>query len=119
MPVKAPGKDGIASTITASALNWTMPAYWKIGKTAIIPLFTKKIDLTNMVLARHKLDTSEKIWEGFPKEQIDVVTEVCQLLKDTCNIREMAGHDDISPTYKRDPGPAFPMQELKSHTGLE
>lgn len=25
----------------------------------------------------------------------------------------------ISPTRKRDPGPTFPMQELKSHLGLE
>jgi hypothetical protein len=27
MQAKATGKDGITSTITASALNWTMPAY--------------------------------------------------------------------------------------------
>jgi len=81
--------------------------------------FNKKIDLASVVLARHKLDTSEKAWEAFPWEQIEAVIEACQLLKNTYNIREIVGHDDISPTRKRDPGPAFPMQYLKSRLGLE
>ena len=81
--------------------------------------FYKKIDTANVVRAHHRLDASEKAWEAFPWEQIEMVTEVCLLLKNTYNIREVVGHDDISPTPKRGPGPAFPKQELKSRIGLE
>ena len=81
--------------------------------------FNKKIDSTNVVLARHRLDTVEKAWEAFTEIQIDVVTEACLILKDAYDIREIVGHDDIAPSRKRDPGPAFPMQELKSRLQLE
>ena len=81
--------------------------------------FNKKMDNTSVVLARHRLDTIEKAWETFTKAQIEAVTEVCLILKETYNIREVVGHDDIAPTRKRDPGPAFPMQDLKHRLQLE
>lgn len=75
--------------------------------------FNTKIDDNNVVLAKHKLDTEEKAWEAYTAEQTTAVENICLLLKETYNIKEIVGHDDIAPDRKRDPGPAFPLQQLK------
>lgn len=53
-------------------------------------------------------------WEKYTKEQTDVVFEICELLRQHYAILEILGHDEIAPDRKQDPGPAFPMDELKS-----
>ncbi len=53
-------------------------------------------------------------WETYPQKQIDAVFEICELLRKQYGIIEILGHDEISPNRKQDPGPAFPMDELKS-----
>lgn len=53
-------------------------------------------------------------WEKYTQKQIDVVFEVCNLLRQYYGIIEVLGHDEIAPDRKQDPGPAFPMDELKS-----
>lgn len=52
-------------------------------------------------------------WGKYTDAQIQSVFAVCDLLHDTYNIREILGHDEIAPGRKQDPGPAFPMDELK------
>jgi len=53
-------------------------------------------------------------WEKYTDEQVDVVFEICELLRKQYGIVELLGHDEISPDRKQDPGPAFPMDELRS-----
>ena len=53
-------------------------------------------------------------WERYTDEQITSVFEVCELLRQHYGIIEILGHDEIAPERKQDPGPAFPMDELKS-----
>lgn len=53
-------------------------------------------------------------WERYTQKQIDVVFEICKLLQQYYGIIEILGHDEIAPERKQDPGPAFPMDELKS-----
>ena len=53
-------------------------------------------------------------WEKYTHEQTDVVFEICELLRQHYAIVEILGHDEIAPDRKQDPGPAFPMDELKS-----
>ena len=55
-----------------------------------------------------------RYWEKYTQEQIDVVFEICKLLRDQYGIVEILGHDEIAPDRKQDPGPAFPMDELRS-----
>lgn len=76
--------------------------------------FSKKVDTENVVLAKHKLDTEVKGWEAYTPEQIDVVEQICLALKQAYPISEIVGHEDIAPSRKRDPGPAFPMLALQS-----
>ena len=53
-------------------------------------------------------------WEKYTDEQINVVFDICELLRRQYGIFEILGHDEIAPDRKQDPGPAFPMDELRS-----
>jgi N-acetylmuramoyl-L-alanine amidase len=57
-------------------------------------------------------DESKKYWHRYTAIQIQVVTGLCSLLRDTYQIKEILGHSDVSPGRKVDPGPAFPIQSL-------
>lgn len=76
--------------------------------------FGKKIDDENVVLATHKNQNEEKAWEGYTQQQLEVVEAICIALKNTYNINEIVGHDDIAPKRKTDPGPAYPLQALRN-----
>jgi N-acetylmuramoyl-L-alanine amidase len=55
-----------------------------------------------------------RTWETFPHGQTDATVELCRLLVSTYpTITEVVGHSDIAPTDKLDPGPAFPMDNLR------
>ncbi len=75
--------------------------------------FDKRMSNQKVVLARHKHGDEEKAWEAYNEKQIATVEEICRLLKDTYNINEILGHDDVAPGRKIDPGPAFPLQKLQ------
>lgn len=76
--------------------------------------FSKKVEPQNVVIAKHKLDSTEKGWEAYTQQQIEVVEQICLALKQAYPIAEIVGHDDIAPSRKRDPGPAFPMLSLQN-----
>lgn len=56
---------------------------------------------------------SKNYWEAYTEEQVASVIEVCKALKFAYGIREILGHDEIAPDRKQDPGPAFPMLEVR------
>jgi N-acetylmuramoyl-L-alanine amidase len=53
-------------------------------------------------------------WHLYPPEQIEATLEVAQLLVTHYSLRDVVGHDDISPRRKWDPGPAFPMESFRA-----
>lgn len=53
-------------------------------------------------------------WHAYTEEQLEAAKELTILLRDTYNPIDVLGHDDIAPSRKIDPGPAFPMQRFKS-----
>jgi N-acetylmuramoyl-L-alanine amidase len=74
----------------------------------------KKVYPDNEVMqATHKFDTKPAGWHIFTPEQIQSTVDVCKLLVKTYGIKEIMGHDDICPKQKWDPGPAFPMDEVR------
>jgi len=76
--------------------------------------FGKNIESKNVILAAHKFDAVERGWEAYTIKQLQALEDVCWVLKDLYNIQEIVGHDDIAPSRKRDPGPAFPMEALQN-----
>ena len=52
-------------------------------------------------------------WHTYPQEQIDAVKKVCQAIFEAYDIKYILGHEEIAPGRKADPGPAFPLDELR------
>ncbi len=52
-------------------------------------------------------------WEPYPEIQFAALVEIVQRLVATYGIDEIVGHDDVAPTRKWDPGPAFNMARLR------
>ncbi|MGV3663127.1 MAG: N-acetylmuramoyl-L-alanine amidase [Prosthecobacter sp.] len=59
-----------------------------------------------------------KTWEVYPKAQLQAVFDLVALLMAKYDLHDITGHDCISAERKADPGPAFPMLELRKANGL-
>lgn len=53
-------------------------------------------------------------WMAYPSAQIEAAVAVAQAIVEAYGIKEIAGHSDIAPKRKIDPGPAFPMASFVS-----
>ncbi len=68
---------------------------------------------TEVHVAKHKNESSEVGWHIYPEKQLEVAAEVAATLMQHYGLRDLLGHEDISPGRKNDPGPAFPMGSFK------
>ncbi|MBF0445130.1 MAG: N-acetylmuramoyl-L-alanine amidase [Magnetococcales bacterium] len=57
---------------------------------------------------------SHQYWQEYTKPQIQNAIDVCAVLKSALGCREILCHSEISPGRKEDPGPAFPIDLLRS-----
>ena len=71
------------------------------------------------VKARHKNGGPEKEWERYPAAQVEACHRVSRALVERYNLDDVVGHDDIAPSRKSDPGPAWNMAELRKSCGFE
>lgn len=71
------------------------------------------IDAAKVLEATHKNSTTARGWEDYPEAQLLAALEVATLLARRYHLKDVVGHDDIAPTRKFDPGPAFPMQSFR------
>jgi len=71
------------------------------------------------VVAKHKHGGTVREWEAYTPAQLAACTEVSKLLVDRYHLDDVLGHEDIAPGRKQDPGPAFPMAELRKACGFK
>jgi N-acetylmuramoyl-L-alanine amidase len=76
--------------------------------------FNKDYPVEEVAKLTHRNEIVEKFWHVYPSAQIQIVRQVCNLLCNTYVIRSILGHEEISPGRKIDPGPAFPLDELRN-----
>jgi N-acetylmuramoyl-L-alanine amidase len=68
-----------------------------------------------VVEARHKHgNVASDHWAEFPEAQLGAARLACEAIVRAYGIREIVGHDDVAPTRKVDPGPAFPMHSFQN-----
>jgi N-acetylmuramoyl-L-alanine amidase len=72
----------------------------------------------NFSEAKHRNGGKEVLWEGFPAAQIAAVIAICKALVSKYNLDDITGHDCIAPERKNDPGPLFPMQQVREACGF-
>ena len=54
-----------------------------------------------------------KYWHKYTPEQVAATEELCRLLVDKYGIKFILGHEEISVGRKFDPGPAFPLDQMR------
>lgn len=63
--------------------------------------------------ALHKNEKTPRGWHEYTPKQLDAALELSRLLVRTYGIKDVIGHEDISPGRKQDPGPCFPMASFR------
>ena len=53
-------------------------------------------------------------WHRYPQVQLQAVEDTCAELIAAYGIRHILGHEEIAPDRKVDPGPAFPLDEMRA-----
>jgi N-acetylmuramoyl-L-alanine amidase len=75
--------------------------------------FGKKYGENEVIHATDRNQNSPKYWHLYKEEQIDVTEQICRALVKKYEIKYILGHEEIAPTRKIDPGPAFPLDHLR------
>jgi N-acetylmuramoyl-L-alanine amidase len=68
-----------------------------------------------LVKAKHRNESVVKLWEAFPPAQISACAKLLDALTEHYKLDDITGHDCIAPERKVDPGPAFPMKEIREY----
>lgn len=67
-----------------------------------------------VLFARHRLDQEPRWWHAYTEVQIQRALELSRLLVRHYHLKDVVGHEDIAPERKRDPGPAFPLEQVRA-----
>lgn len=67
----------------------------------------------------HRNEQVTRFWHRYSEAQIEVVERICATLIATYGINTIVGHEEIAPHRKSDPGPAFPLDKLRTRLLLE
>ncbi|AXI99979.1 N-acetylmuramoyl-L-alanine amidase [Cyclonatronum proteinivorum] len=77
-------------------------------------MFQDRYEADKVIQAVHANEQKPRWWRVFEPEQIAACKALCEALIETYNIKEILGHDEISPGRKQDPGPAFPLERIRT-----
>jgi N-acetylmuramoyl-L-alanine amidase len=69
-------------------------------------------------IAAHKHGGVTREWETYPAAQLAACADLSQVLVARYNLDDLVGHEDIAPSRKTDPGPAFPMADFRESCGF-
>ena len=80
----------------------------------LVSWFGREYPEEEVVWGVHRNQMQPTPWHRFTEVQVRVVEEICRLLVAEYEIRHILGHEEIAPQRKIDPGPAFPLDELRA-----
>lgn len=75
--------------------------------------FGRRYEEEDVVEAIHRNESASAFWHRYEEEQITAVQALCEALVDTYRVNAILGHEEIAPKRKQDPGPAFPLDQLR------
>ena len=62
----------------------------------------------------HRNQPEASYWHRYTSEQLAVVEAICAALIQRYGIQHILGHEEIAPSRKVDPGPAFPLDAMRA-----
>jgi N-acetylmuramoyl-L-alanine amidase len=84
------------------------------GNKWTCPVDRCQVPDSDVIMATHKNEVTQAAWHEYTSQQLEVSAEIAALMVKTYGLKDVLGHDDISPIRKSDPGPAFPMGSFRS-----
>jgi len=82
---------------------------------AWVSWFGQHYNANEVVEAVHKNQTQMRGWHLYTPKQLYAALDLSALLIEEYGLKDVIGHEDIAPTRKTDPGPAFPMDSFRAH----
>lgn len=76
--------------------------------------FGKVYPDNEVLLAEHRHGGGVQPWHTYSEAQIERALELSELLVAHYDLQDVLGHEDIARGRKTDPGPAFPLQAVRS-----
>lgn len=86
-----------------------------LKKTAsrFVSAFGKHYSEDEVVLATHRNEQQARYWQVYSEPQIACAMAICEVLIEHYGIHTLLGHEEVSPGRKTDPGPAFPLDQIR------
>jgi N-acetylmuramoyl-L-alanine amidase len=76
--------------------------------------FQNEYQSEEVIQATHKFEQAPAYWHVYTEAQIKAALDLALILVATYGLRDILGHEDIAPGRKSDPGPAFPLADIRS-----
>jgi N-acetylmuramoyl-L-alanine amidase len=76
--------------------------------------FGKAYPGNEVLLAEHRHGGGVQPWHTYSEAQIERALELSELLVAHYGLQDVLGHEDIARGRKTDPGPAFPLEAVRS-----
>ncbi len=76
--------------------------------------FGRSVSDDEVLEARHRNGGPVCGWHRYPEPQIEVAVSLACSLVDHYGLTDIVGHEDVAPSRKTDPGPAFPLASVCS-----
>lgn len=89
----------------------------RLKRTAAGELLTwsgGRIEPRDAVELVHRNESAPAWWHVYTEAQIDSTFELARKLIEGLGIRHIVGHEEIAPGRKSDPGPAFPLDQMRA-----
>ncbi len=81
--------------------------------------YGNRLSKEKVIKATHRNEKIPRYWEIYPQSQIEATYNLCRLLKEQYpEIKYLLGQDEVSAGRKLDPGPAFPLKQLREQLEL-
>jgi N-acetylmuramoyl-L-alanine amidase len=66
----------------------------------------------DVLYAQHRITKGWAHWQKYPQVQIDEGIAIGKAICAAYGIKDIAGHEDIAPKRKVDPGAAYPLDKV-------
>ncbi|MDP9835971.1 N-acetylmuramoyl-L-alanine amidase [Neorhizobium huautlense] len=86
----------------------------KLANGKFVTWFGKEVPDGEVMEAVHERGGPLRGWHTYPQKQLETLISVAHALQARFRFLDILGHDDISWARKSDPGPAFPMNSVRS-----
>ena len=110
--------NGIKNSNSVS-IELVNAGYLKESGKQFVSWYGESIEPGDVIQAIHKNETSPRYWQKYTQEQIETTYLLCkELIQEYPGIKYILGNDEIKKGRKLDPGPAFPIDQLREDLGL-